>query len=148
MLKHLLPKSDKSFSVIFSSYAEKHYLNEFRKKYKGKIWNFTEDSIIEDLSRLRIKNNTTQESSQIDEFNYDNGEWLVKYDFKIAGTNKSPKSSGNRCVLYINNEKDIIKVLLIYAKTNLPKNKNETKFIMDELKNNYGNEIKKLLINK
>ena len=148
MLKHLLPKSDKLFSVIFTQYAQRHYLNEFKKKYKGKIWDYTEESIIQDISRLRIKNNTTQESNQIDEYKYKEGEWLAKYDFKIAGTKMSSKASGNRCILYINDEKDIVEILMIYAKTNLPKNKDETKFIMDELSKNYDNKVKNLILNK
>lgn len=137
MLTHQLAKNNELFSVTFTNFSERHYLKDFKKNYKGKQWEFTERSIIQDLMRLRMENNTTQFSSQIDELKYDNGEYLAKYDFKIAQTNESTKSSGNRCVIYINNEKSIIKILMIYGKTNLPKNKDETKFIMDELKNNY-----------
>lgn len=145
MFTHLLPNSNKLFSVKFTSYAEKHYLNNFKKKYKGKIWEFTELSIKEDLSRLRTINNTTQKSNQIDELKYYDNTWLAKYDFKIAGSNQSTKSSGNRCILYINNNEDIIEILLIYNKTDIPKNKKETKYIMDEISNNYGNKLKELI---
>jgi len=136
MLTHQLPKNNELFSVTYTSYSIRHYLKDFRKNYKGKQWEYTEKSIIQDLMRLRIEHNTTQFSSQIDELKYYDGEYLAKYDFKIALTNESTKTSGNRCVLYINDKNNIIKILMIYGKTNLPKNKDETKFIMDELENN------------
>lgn len=136
MLIHRLPNNNELFSVTYTKYSQRHYLKDFKKNYKGKQWDFTEKSIMQDLSRLRMENNTTQFSAQIDELKYDNGEYLAKYDFKIAQTNESTKSSGNRCVIYINDKKSIIKILIIYGKTNLPKNKDETKYIMDELENN------------
>lgn len=137
MFTNLLPNSEKLFSVFYEDYAKRHYLNKFQKKYKGKIWDYTEDSIKQDLARLRMKNNTTQRSSQIDELRYKDGKWLAKYDFKIAGSNKSSKTSGNRCVIYIDNEKDLIKILLIYNKNDLPKNTKETSFIFSTLDENY-----------
>lgn len=137
MFTNLLPDSDKLFSVFYEEYAKRHYLNKFQKKYKGNIWDYTEDSIKQDLARLRMKNNTTQKSSQIDELKYKNNKWLAKYDFKIAGSKESTKTSGNRCIVYIDNDKDLIKILLIYNKNDLPKNKNETAYIFDELERNY-----------
>lgn len=137
MFLHLLPNSNDLLSVKFASYALKHYLADFKKKYKGKQWDLTELSIKEDLSRLRMINNTTQLSEQIDELKYSNNMWLAKYDFKIAGTKQSTKSSGNRCILFIDNDKNSIDILLIYNKNNLPKNKKETKYIMDVILENY-----------
>lgn len=149
MLTHQLPKNNELFSVTFTSFAQKHFLKDFKKNYKGKQWEYTEKSIVQDLMRLRMENNTTQFSSQIDEFKYNDDEYLAKYDFKIALTNESTKTFGNRCVIYINNENNIIKILMIYGKTNLPKNKDETKFIMDELKtNNFGIDNFEKLIKK
>lgn len=145
MLIHQLPKNNELFSVAFTDYSKNHYLKNFEKKYKGKQWDYTKKSIIEDLSRLRIECNTTQSSSQIDELKYDDHEYLCKYDFKVALTKESPKTSGNRCILYINNKTDTIKVLLIYNKKDLPKNKDETKFIMDEIENNFKSEISRLI---
>lgn len=136
MLTHQLPKNNELFSITYTSFSLRHYLKDFKKNYKGKQWDYTEKSIMQDLMRLRMENNTTQFSSQIDELKFNNGEYLAKYDFKIALTNESPKTSGNRCVLYINNQTNIIKVLMIYGKTNHPKNKDETKFIMEQLENN------------
>lgn len=137
MLIHQLPNNNELFSVKLIDYSERHYLKKFEKKYKGKQWDYTKKSIIQDLSRLRVKNNTTQSSTQIDELKFDDYEYLAKYDFKVALTKESTKSSGNRCILYINNKTDIIKILMIYNKNDLPKNKDETKFIMDEIEKNF-----------
>lgn len=144
MFIHLLNKTDVLLGVKFTPYAEKHFLNKFKKNYPGRQWDYTEQSIKQDLARLRITNNNIQESSQIDELKYKNNKWLAKYDFKIAGTNVSKKASGNRCVIYIDNAKDRIDILLIYNKNDLPKNKGETKYIMDEVTNNFSEIIKEL----
>lgn len=146
MLTHQLPKNNELFSVTYTNYSKRHHLKDFQKKYKGKQWDFTERSFMQDLMRLRMENNTTQSSNQIDELKYNKHEYLVKYDFKIALTNESTKSSGNRCVLYISDEKNTIEILLIYNKTYLPKNKDETKYIMDEIEANFiDKSIKELL---
>lgn len=137
MFTDLLLSSTILFNVTFSDYSKSHYKKEFEKKYKGKIWEKTESSILEDLKRLRIQNNTTQKSSQIDQLNHKGEYWLFKYDFKIAGTNESPKTSGNRIIGLIDNKFNAIKILLIYAKTDLPKNKGEKAFGDEIIKNIY-----------
>ena len=146
MFSHQLPNSNELLGVKFSSYAQKHFLNKFKKKYKGKVWDYTEMSIKEDLSRLCMSNNTTQLSNQIDELIHKNNCWLAKYDFKIAGTKLSTKGSGNRCILFINTNTNLIEILLIYNKTDLPKNIKETKYIMDVLNDNYSDIMKQFCI--
>lgn len=44
---------------------------------------------------------------------------LVKLDFAIAGTRVSPKASGNRCILYINEETRHVEVLIAYSKNEI-----------------------------
>ena len=63
MFSNLLPVSSVLFNVTYREYAKSHFLKEFEKKYKGKQWEKTELSIFEDLKRLRVENNTTQQSS-------------------------------------------------------------------------------------
>ena len=137
MFTHLLNNDSQIFGVYFSKYAIGHYLKNFKKKYKGKQWDFTELSIKQDLSRLSMKNNTTQTSAQIDELKYNNNRYLAKYDFKIAATKESTKGSGNRCILYIDNNIKKIDILLIYNKTDLPKNSSENDFIYGTIKKEY-----------
>ena len=137
MFSNLLPLSSILFDVSYREYAKSHFLKEFQKKYKGKQWEKTESSIFEDLKRLRKVNNTTQQSSQIDELKHKDEHWLFKYDFRIAGTNQSTKSSGNRIIGFIDNKQNKIEILLIYSKTDLPKNKAETQYIFDVISENY-----------
>lgn len=134
MFIHRLPLDNNILGFEYTLYAKKHFLNNFKKDYPGKQWALTEESIKNDLSRLKIETNTTQFSSQIDELCYRDNKWIAKYDFAIAGSQTSPKSSGNRCVIYIDNDKQQIKVLLMYGKTDLPKNKGETAYIKDTIK--------------
>ncbi len=126
MFTNLLPVSENLYSVLYSKYAKTHFLKKFQKKYSGKQWEFTEESIKQDLARLRMKNNTTQRGNQIDELKHKDCYWLAKYDFKIAKTMTSTKDSGNRCIVFINNDKDLLEILLIYHKDDIPKNKTET----------------------
>jgi len=122
---------------MFTDYAVSHFLKKFAKKYKGKQWEFTLESIIQDLSRLGLENNKTQLSSQIDELKYSNNKWLAKYDFRIAGTNQSTKDSGNRAIIHIDLDTKLIEILMIYNKNDLPKNTNETDYILKVINKEY-----------
>ena len=125
MFTHRLSKDFDRFGVRFSAYAEQHFLKKFRKKYKGKIWEVTEMSIISDLARI---SNSLQSSQQVDELWSDGKKWLFKYDFAVAKSGKSPKKSGNRCVCLLDTDKREIQILAIYAKDDLPKNMGETQW--------------------
>lgn len=148
MLTHQLSKNNQLFNVMFTNHAKRYYLKDFQKKYKGKQWDYTQKSIIQDLSRLRMENNKTQFSNQIDEFKYFNHTYLAKYDFKVALVNESSKSSGNRCVLFIDEVSDNINILMIYNKSHLPKNIDETKYVMSEVANNFSSNSIQQLIKK
>ena len=131
MFSNLLPSSTTLFTISYSEYAKKHFLKDFEKKYKGKQWEKTELSFFEDLKRLRVINNTTQQSNQIDQLKHNGEYWLFKYDFRIAQTNESAKASGNRIIGFIDNKSNRMEILLIYNKNDLPKNKSETAYIYD-----------------
>ena len=45
---------------------------------------------------------------------------LVKLDFAIFGLKISPKSSGNRCILFIDGNTKVVRILLVYSKNDLP----------------------------
>ena len=137
MFTNLLPPSNTLLSISYSDYAKSHFRKEFEKKYKGKWWEKTEQSFLEDLRRLRTPNNTTQQSAQIDQLKHQGDYWMFKYDFRIAGSKESTKSSGNRIVGFIDNKYNKIQILIIYGKTDLPKNKGETAYIDDTIKTVY-----------
>lgn len=127
MFTHRLPASDKIFQVEFSGYSKHHFLKKFKKKYPGKQWLLTEESIKQDLSRINF--NDLQLSQQVDELWNDGKLWVFKYDFRVAGTKESTKSSGNRLVGIINLAQNLITIIVIYHKTYLPGNISETQYI-------------------
>lgn len=143
MFTNRLPSSNNLFGFIYTPYAKKHCLNKFIKKYPGK-WELTDESIQNDLIRLRVPTNTTQDKNQIDQLYYKDNMWIAKYDFAIAGTRISPKASGNRCIIFIDNIKESIQVLLIYNKKDLPKNKKETEYIKEKIKTEFPDIFRKM----
>lgn len=144
MFTNLLPKTEKPFQVQYAEYAKSHYLKDFEKKYPGSQWEATDKSIQFDLARLRMPNNDIQQTQQVDELRHKDAYWLVKYDFRVAKTKESSKTSGNRCVVFIDNDNDSCEILLIYNKNHLPKNKDETFYIFDVMKQEYGELYAKL----
>ena len=144
MFTNIIPSSDKLLQVKYGDYAAGHFLMDFEKKYPGLQWVVTNNSIMADLSRLRMPNNDTQKSSQIDELRHNGDYWLAKFDFRVAKTKESTKTSGSRCIVFIDNSRDSLSILLIYNKNHLPKNKDETAYIFDVLKEQYPDYEKKL----
>lgn len=114
---------DKKYSVVFDEYAEKFYIKDFAKKHKAH-WDVTRLSISETLERIAKLSGT----SVIDMVcPTDKDTFLVKFDFKVAKTNVSPKTSGNRCILEVCNNKLEVRVLLVYCKDHIDrKDKQET----------------------
>lgn len=108
-------KSQK-YTICVSEYADRHYIKTFSKKFKGKKWITTMDAICSSL--VRIANLVA--SSKINIISEPNESYsLCKFDFSIAGTNISPKTSGNRVILVANNETLEIHILLVYSKNEI-----------------------------
>ncbi|MCL2627442.1 MAG: hypothetical protein FWD44_01920 [Oscillospiraceae bacterium] len=144
MFLHQLPKENKLFTVKFDEYAKRHYLKRFMKDYKGRQWEVTEDSIFQDLSRIKMNTSDLQFTQQVDELWHKDNYWVFKYDFRIAQTKESTKTSGNRCVVFLDNTASKISILIIFGKNDLPKNVGERAFIEQTLDNEFG-ELMKLV---
>lgn len=129
MFMHQLTSTTNLFKVSILPYAERHFIKRFAKDYKGQQWELTRRSIIADLERIGISTNPLQRSNQIDELSWAEKKWLFKYDFKIAGSHTSTKTSGNRVIGVLNSKTYSIDLFLVYGKTDLPKNINETDYI-------------------
>lgn len=124
MFTNPLPDDD-DYRVFFSDYAKRHYIKRFSKSYKGKRWDITLDSIFQDLKRIHV----LQFSQQVDELKHGEDCKLFKYDFAIAQSGISPKSSGNRCIVFLDSKTHKQDVLLVYSKNDLPKKVKETQHI-------------------
>ena len=138
MFTHLLFNDNSLFTVKFSHYAKHHYLKRFEKDYKGKQWDITAESIIQDMSRIKTVDSDLQKTQQVDELWQKGNNWMFKYDFRVAQTKESSKSSGNRCIAFLDNTDNKIVILLIYGKNDLPKNIGEQAFIEQTLNNEFN----------
>ncbi|MDO8604049.1 MAG: hypothetical protein Q7K40_01420 [bacterium] len=109
-----------NFSVMIEDFAERHFIKSFQKKYQGK-WDITRLAIVAELERVDnlLLTDRAETISDVE------GVQIIKTKFRIAGTKESAKSSGNRCIVALNKEKQSVSVLLVYTKTDLS-SKNET----------------------
>jgi len=119
------------YNVEFEPFTERHYIKKFRKAYKEK-WPPTELAINDACERIdnmllysRADLITTSEVYQ-----------LVKLDFAVDGTQMSPKASGNRCILIVDNSARLVRVLLVYSKNEISE-PNETQKWKTLIKNEY-----------
>lgn len=126
---------DVDYLVFFSDYSDRHYLKKFAKKYKGKRWQITLDSIFQDLKRIRA----LQSTQQVDELKHGQDCKLFKYDFTVAQSGVSPKASGNRCIVFLDSKTHKQTILFVYCKNDLPKNVSETKYIYKLVEKNFLN---------
>jgi hypothetical protein len=144
MFTHLLPHNDTVlFRIDFSVFSKRNYLKYFEKKYPKKAWDYTVESIVQDLSRIRTSASDMQKSMQVDELWHGEDCWIFKYDFRVAGTKTSTKASGNRVVAFLDSSNNFIEILTIYDKGCLPKNKTETTSIEGIIKEEFPNYWKK-----
>ncbi len=118
-------------SVWIEDFAQRHFIKSFKKKYKMR-WDVTLCGIIAELERIDALLLTDRADSIC---HIDNIE-IIKTDFKIAGTNESAKSSGDRCIVVRDKKKQTISILLVYGKTDL-NGANETAKWKRIIKDNY-----------
>jgi hypothetical protein len=122
-----------NYNVTFDIYCERHYIKNFEKKYKS-AWVKTRDDIVEVCKRIDLM----LEYKRADQITSVDHHKLVKLDFAVEGTRISPKSSGNRCILVVDEELRSVKILLIYSKNDIGA-PNETVKWKAEIKNNFAN---------
>lgn len=98
--------------VQFDPYTKRHYIKNIANRHSDRQWQATQKSIefvLEHIEQyiLTDKAETIHVS--------DSGR-IVKLYFKVAGTKDSPKSSGNRAIVFLNDKLCVARVLLIYSK--------------------------------
>ena len=121
------------YRVIFEDFTKRHFIKNFEKKYKSQ-WNKTQDDIIfvcEHIDKMLLTKRADL-ISVADNFR------LVKLDFAIFGLKISPKSSGNRCILFLDDRMRTVRILLVYSKNDIPTH-NETQEWKNIIKIQYPN---------
>jgi hypothetical protein len=119
------------YDVIIEHFAERHYIKSFAKKYK-KSWDITLETIIQEFQQVGILFTRSIAETICDTHTIK----ICKTEFKIAGTNESRKSSGNRCIIAIQKETSVVHVLLVYTKTDI-EGHHETNWWKNTIKDNY-----------
>ncbi|MBU2545090.1 hypothetical protein KKC65_01365 [Patescibacteria group bacterium] len=119
------------YAVATEHFAERHFIKNFKKKYKT-AWDITWRAMIEEFKRTDALFNTSIVETIIDVDNIK----IVKTEFRIAGSKKSRKSSGNRCIVAVHRDIRMVYVLLVYHKNDLG-GSNETARWKQIIKENY-----------
>jgi len=127
-----------NYTVIIEPFAERHYIKSFSKKYKG-AWDISLRAICEELRRF----DSLLETSVAETISVCGNVKIAKTEFRVAGTRESRKSSGNRCIVAIHEGDCLIKLLLVYGKTDLGDG-NETSKWKQIIKDNYPDYCKML----
>lgn len=119
------------YSVKIEDFAESHYIKSFCRKYKDK-WDITLTAISAQLSRIDNLLLTDKADTIVDAKDIK----IIKTEFKIAGSQDSAKTSGNRCIVAWHTEEKIVYILLVYGKTDLS-GRNETAEWQNIIKTHY-----------
>lgn len=103
-----------NYQVIFTNFAKRHFIKNFSKKYKS-AWDVTFNSL-----RIEFEQIDFLFQKSVAEIIVEGREIKVcKTEFKIAGSNQSRHGSGNRCIVAIHKNTNIVNVLLVYHKNDL-----------------------------
>jgi hypothetical protein len=121
-----------NYRVQFEPFTERHYIEKFHKEYKNK-WLATERTIIAVCERI----DNMLQYNRADLISTNGRYRLVKLDFAVEGTRMSPKASGNRCVLFVDEDTRAVKILLVYSKNEIS-SPNETQKWKRIIKDAYG----------
>ena len=119
-----------NYSVKVEVFAEKYFIKSFQKKHKAH-WDITLKAITAGLERIDMLLKTDRAV-----FICGDNIKIIKTKFKVVGTDESAKTSGNRCIVAWNKDKQIVNILLVYGKTDLRGN-NETAQWKSLIKENY-----------
>ena len=121
-----------SYLVSYGESADRHYIKSFKKKYKHQ-WDVTSDAILALCARI----DNLLGTATCDEIKRTDNRVRAKLDFAVAGTKVSPKSSGCRAILLVDQEARTVEVLIAYHKHDIEHiNNNETlawKSLMNDL---------------
>ena len=126
------------YEVIFDDFTKRHFIKTFEKKYKG-TWDLTMTILRKEFEQIDLLFQKSAGEIIIKTEKID----ICKTEFKIAGTNMSRHTSGNRCIVAVHKNKKVVVVLLIYHKNDVGGG-NETALWKNIIRENY-HEYKEIL---
>ena len=119
-----------NYDVLVSEYAKKHFMKIFIRKYK--TWDNTFIEINNMLSHI----DTFLLSTKAEKIHICDTWYIAKCEFKIVWSHESAKTSWNRIIVFVDQERSQCEILLIYSKTDIWSH-NETTWWEQEVKNNH-----------
>ena len=102
------------YTVTFATFAERHFVKKFQKKYK-RAWDITREALVRQYQSIDV----LFDRSIAEVIVQTEAVKICKTEFTVAGTNQSRKASGKRCILAIHKDTSQISVLLVYHKNDL-----------------------------
>lgn len=122
-----------NYTIEVEKYAERHYISNFKRKYKG-AWDITWKAIEKEFKRIETLLGVNNYIETI----VDSANILIcKTEFRIAGTQESRHGSGNRCIIAVHKDRRTVNVLLVYGKNNI-KRSHETAWWRAVVKENFS----------
>jgi hypothetical protein len=121
-----------TYELTIETFAEKHYIKAFEKKYKN-AWDITLSALRREfqsfdvLLQKSIAEVISDKSREV---------CICKVEFKISGTQESRHGGGNRCIVALHKDIKKIHLLLVYHKSHLG-NGNETLAWKSVVRGNY-----------
>ena len=103
-----------NYLVTFSKFSERHFEKNFAKKYKDK-WPRAKQTIIFLCERIDKMLSTNRADLII----FTENAKLIKLDFAVNQKKESPKTSGNRCIVFVDEKIHSAEILLIYSKNDI-----------------------------
>lgn len=127
--------SSDGYRVFFESYAGRHYIKDFEKKYKS-AWLTTRKALVSEFRNIDMLINSGRTNPPIHK-TIDNQQWIIKHEFVIAGQNENKKTSGRRVIAYVSDSERVVRILLVYHKDHADKKSSETAWWERTIKNEY-----------
>ncbi|MYB40132.1 hypothetical protein F4X86_02575 [Candidatus Saccharibacteria bacterium] len=120
------------YKVEFSEFSDRHHAKDFAKKYRSN-WAKTRVDITDICSR--IDRMLAAGRQQVDLIKALGGHKLIKLDFAVEGTHESPRKSGNRAIIWVDETERKVTVLMLYGKGHV-KGKQETAWWQKQIRDN------------
>lgn len=120
------------YSVEVECFAERHFIKKFQKKYKN-AWDVTWRAIVEEFKSI----DSLLDSSIAETIVENDNRRIIKTEFRIAKTQQSRHGSGNRCIIAVHRDTQVVYVLLVYHKNDLTGKGNETEKWKQIIRKNY-----------
>ena len=122
-----------NYRVKFSEFSQRHYIKKFAKKYKAN-WSKTQIDIVDICQRINNLLASGRQQAKLIKATED--QKLIKLEFAVEGTRKSPKSSGCRAILWVDETQYQVTVLMVYSKNDVVGN-HETAWWQKTIKNHF-----------